>query len=155
MKRFLSSLLVASMLATSVPAWADEPAPSPAPVVTPLNKGQMAPYTGVLMSPEAVAQVIAEREGAAATLILAVQRQADLDTAKLKFEVGRLTTTCTADKTVLHAQIDDGKRQINILNEELKKESSGLSGFQLVGIGAGAGLVIGILGVVLVGAAAN
>lgn len=152
MKRFVSTLLVASMLATTVPAWADEMIPAP-PVVTPLSRGQLAPYTGVLMSPEAVASIVAERESAKTALTLAVKRQADLDAATLKFEIGKLTTTCTADKTILQAQIDDGKRQINILNEELKKEESGLTTLQTVSLAGGVGIIVGILGVVAIGAA--
>lgn len=151
MKRFVSSLLVASMLAASVPAWADETLPPP--VVTPLNKGQMAPYTGVLMSPEAVAQVIAEKESAAKALTLAVQHQAELDAAKLKFEVDRVTSTCDADKSILQAQVDDGKRRVNILNEQLEKQTSGPSPLGWVGIGAAGGVVMTLLTVFVVGQA--
>lgn len=156
MKRLVSSLLVASMLVASAPAWADETtttSPSPPPVVTPISKGQIAPYTGVLMSPEAVATIVAERESAKAAIQLAVQRQVDLDEAKLKFEIDRVTSTCTADKKILQAQIDDGHRKINILNEQLKKTTDGPSPLGWVGIGAGTGVVVTLLTVFVVGQA--
>ena len=151
MKRLISSLLVASMLATSAPAWAD--GPTTAPTVTPLIKGQPAPYTGVLMSPEAVAQVIAQNDTAAQALKLAVQHQADLDAAQLKFQLDTLTTTCTADKNDLQAQVDDGKKQINILNDQLKKETGGPSPPVWIGLGAAGGVVATILIVFAVGKA--
>lgn len=153
MKRLVSMLLAASMMAASVSAWADETMETSPPVVTPISKGQFAPFTGVLMSPEAVATIIAERESAKQALQLAVKRQADLDEAKLKFEVDRLTTTCTADKKILQAQVDNGQRQINILNEQLKKETGGPSPLGWLGIGAGTGVVVTLLTVFVVGQA--
>lgn len=152
MKRFVSSLLVASML-VATPVWADETSTTAHAVVTPLNKGQLAPYTGVLMSPEAVAQIIAEKESTAKALQLAVQHQVDLDEAKLKFETDRITTTCTADKKILQAQVDNGHRQINILNEQLKKETGGPSPLGWLAIGGGTGIAVTLLTVFVVGVA--
>lgn len=146
MKRFISCFLVASMVATAVPAWADGPAvPTPAPVISPLNKGQPSPYTGVLFSPEAVAQVIAQQDTAVAALQLAVQHQADLDAAQLKFQVDTLTTTCTAAKSDLQAQLDDNLKQINILNDQLKKNTGGPGAGVWIGLGAVGGTVATIL----------
>jgi hypothetical protein len=156
MKRIISSLLVASMLATSVPAWADPTPPptvDPAPVVSPLIKGQPAPYTGVLLSPEAVAQVIAEKDTAAAALALAVKHQADLDAAQLKYQVDQLTTTCTADKSILQAQVDDNKKQIIILNDQLKKTTGGPGAPVWIGLGAVGGVVVTVLTVFAIGKA--
>jgi hypothetical protein len=58
-RRFAS--LVALVAATSLPsvASADEPEWTP-PVITPIVKGTPAPYTGVLLTPEAVAKIVAE-----------------------------------------------------------------------------------------------
>lgn len=152
MKRLVSCLLIASMVASSAPALADNTTTAPA-VVTPLNQGMPAPYTGVLLSPAAVAQVIAEREAAAKALTLAVQHQADVDAAKLKFTVDQLTTTCNTDKSILQAQVDDGKRQIKILDDQLKKQTSGPGPVTWIGIGTGAGVVLTVLGIVAIGAA--
>jgi len=148
MKRFVSSVLVAAMLATSAPAWADPPA-----VVAPLDKGQPAPFPGVLFSPEAVAKVVAERDSAAQTLTLAVQHQADVDAAQLKFQIDRLTSTCVADKSILQAQVDDGKRQINILNDQLKKTTGGPSAPVWIGLGAVSGVILTVVTVFAVGQA--
>ena len=146
MKRFISSLLIASTLVASTPAWAADPTPDPAPVasptVSPLSKGQPAPYTGVLLSPEAVAQVVAQQDTAAAALKLAVQHQADIDAAQLQYQLAQLTTTCTADKNDLQAQVTDNKNQVNILTEQLKSNTGGPGAPVWIGIGAVGGIVV-------------
>jgi len=152
MKRAVSLVLVASMLSFSTPAWADVTLTVPdiavqaSAVITPLVKSQPAPYPGILFSAEAIAKVIAKSDADAAIAKLALQDQVDVDAAKLKFQVEKLTTTCTADKGDLQAQVDDGKRQITILNDELKKTSSPfISPGGWFGIGVAGGVVATIL----------
>lgn len=145
MKRFISVALVASMLATTVPAWSDPltvVAQTPVPSITPLQKAQPAPYTGVLLSPEAVAQVVAQKDTAAKALDLAIQHQIELDGAQLKLQVDEQNSTCTADKKVFQAQIDDGSKQIKILTDQLKNQSSGPGVPVWIGIGAAGGIVV-------------
>ena len=120
--RGVSAVLVATMLATSAPAWADPPAPPPAvtaptppPVISPLNKGQPSPFTGVLFSPEAVAAMIAQKDTASAAAQLAVQHQKELDDAAMKYAIDSAATTCTTDKNILSAQITDAQKQNKIL----------------------------------------
>mgnify|MGYP005834630607 CR=1 FL=1 len=156
MKRFVSSLLVAATLATSAPAYADElvltTEPAVTAYVTPLNKGQPAPYIGVLLSPGAVAKLVAEKEAAAKALQLAVQHQADIDAAKLKFEIDRLTTTCNTDKKILQSQVEEGRKRVDLLSEQLQKETGSIS-WKSLGVGAGVGVGLTLLGVFIVGAA--
>ena len=140
MKRIVSCLLVASMLASAAPAAADDTVTPP--TVTPLQKGQPAPYTGVLLSPEAVAQTVAEKETAKKAVELAVQHQADLDAVQKKFELDQLTSTCTADKKIMQAQMDYNLKQIQILDEQLKKQTGGPSPMVWVGLGALGGAVL-------------
>lgn len=143
MKRFVSSLLILSVMATAMPVWADPISSDQArPTVAPLQKGQPAPFTGVLLSPEAVARVIAESDSANKALKLAVQHQADLDASQLKFQVDTLTTTCTADKSILQAQVDDGKRTVIVLNDQLKSNTSGPPAGVWFGLGAATGVVL-------------
>jgi len=140
MKRFISTVLVTSMLASSGLAWAD-----PAPVITPLQKSQPAPYTGVLLSPEAIAKIVAAKDESEKALQLAVQHQSQLDAAELQFKTDQLTTTCVADKKILQAQVDDGKRQIKILDDKLKSQTSGPSAPVWIGLGAVGGVVVTVL----------
>jgi hypothetical protein len=155
MKRALSALLVASMVATSIPAWADATTPVtvvtptpvvvPSPSISPLTKGQPAPYVGVLMSPEAVAQLISQQDATVQALKLAVQHQVDLDAAQLKYQVAALNTSCTADKSDLQAQVDDGKKQVSVLTAQVKSNSGGLGAPIWLGIGVVGGIVVSVL----------
>lgn len=103
------------------------------------------------MSPAAVAKVIAESDAATANQKIAVQHQADVDAAQLKYQTEQLTSTCTADKTDLQAQLTDNKNQVNILTNQLKKSSSPLGGAIWFGIGGGAGIVLTVLTVFAIG----
>jgi len=145
MKKLVSYVLVASMLATSVPAWADPPAPTPPPIVTPLKQGQVAPWPGVLLSPPAVARVVAQQDTSSAAIALAVQHQAELDAAQKKYALDSATTTCTADKTVLQAEVTDYQKQNQILTDQLKKATSGPSAPVWIGIGVVGGVVVTVL----------
>jgi hypothetical protein len=110
-----------------------------------LQKSQPAPFTGVLLSPEAAASIISQKDTWSAQLDLAVNHQSQLDGAQLKYQVDSLTTTFTADKRILQAQVDDGKRQVGILNDQIKQQSSGLSAPVWFGIGGAAGIVLTVL----------
>lgn len=147
MKRTISGLLMASMIMGSSLCWAQVPPVSsaPAPVIAPLQKSQPAPFTGVLLSPEAAASIISQKDTWSAQLDLAVNHQSQLDGAQLKYQVDSLTTTFTADKRILQAQVDDGKRQVGILNDQIKQQSSGLSAPVWFGIGGAAGIVLTVL----------
>ena len=144
MKRIISTLLVCSVLASSTLAWADDP-PTSSPTVSPLQKGQPAPYTGVLLSPEATALVIAEKDAAKKEVELAEQRQISLSAAQKKFELEQLTSTFMADKKILQAQVDDNLRQINVLSEQLKKQSGGSNPTMWVGLGFLGGTVLTVV----------
>jgi hypothetical protein len=142
MKKALTSLLTVAVLASTVPAWADPLAPTPPPIVTPLKQGQAAPWTGVLLSPPAVAQVVAQHDISKEVIDLAVKHQVELDAAQQNYALSSATTTCTADKTVLQAQVTDYNTQNKILNEQLKKATSGLSTPVWIGIGFAGGVVV-------------
>lgn len=143
MKRFISLFLIVSLLLSSITARADDPENNA--VVTPLTKGQPAPFPGVLFSSDAVAKVISDKEALERSKTLAVQRQIDIGAAQLKFEIDKITSTCTADKTILQAQLDYQKNQVKILNDQIKKQSSGPGAPVWFAIGTGAGIVITVL----------
>lgn len=152
MKRAIATLLTATMLATSVPAWADPPAPTttvtaptPPPVIFPLNKGQPSPLTGVLFSPEAVAAVIARLDTATAAAQLAVQHQAEIDAAQQKYALDTQKSTCDADKKVLGAQVLDLQNQNKILQDQLKQNTGGPGAPVWIGIGVVGGVVLTVV----------
>jgi hypothetical protein len=141
MKRVLSSLLVTTMLVSSMPAWAD----ATAAAVSPISKGQTAPYTGVLLSPQALAQIVAQQDTVAAAMQLAVQHQSNIDAAQSQFQIAQQATTCTADKSDLQAQVDDDKKQINTLTVQLKHNTGGLGAPTWIGVGVVGGVALSVL----------
>jgi len=173
--------VVALIAATSVPAWADDavlaanhaasdaasnaasarvtvaltaPAPvvtTPPPVITPLKLGQVAPYPGVLFSPSAVGQIIAQQDTAMATLQLSVQHQATIDADQQKFALDAAATTCTTDKSIFSAQLTDAQKQNLILQDELKRESSGPGAGTWIGLGVVGGIVLTVVTAFAVG----
>ena len=137
-------LLAVTLTASSLPAWADDTV-IPAPTVAPLVKNQPAPFAGVLLSPQAVASIVAQKDTAAQAAQLAVQHQVDLDALQLKYTQAQMTTTCTADKQVLQAQIDDNKKQILVLEDQLKKNTGGPGAPVWIGLGAVGGIVLSVV----------
>lgn len=150
MKRLISVILVASLSAATCPAWATGPVTPAAttatpPVVSPIAKGQPAPYSGVLFSPPAVAQIVSQADAAQQALQLAVQHQLDMDGAQLTFQLAQLSTTCTTDKNDLQAQIADNQKQNTALQAQLKQSSSGPGAPVWIGLGAVGGIVVTVL----------
>lgn len=152
LRRFAS--LAALVVATSFPsvASADEPEWTP-PVITPIIKGTPAPYTGVLLTPEAVAKVVAEAKDCPKR----VQVEADKARGEAKAQGDRALADVQADakrdKAVFQAGIEQRDGMIKDLNSRLEKSEHARSHTWLFaggGVLAGAALVI--LTVVAVGA---
>jgi hypothetical protein len=136
-------VLVAFTVGT-VPCWADQPA-----VVSPVKRGQVAPYSGVLLSPPAVAQIVAQQGTVDAALQLAVQHQQELDAVNSAYDLHSTQTTCTADKAVLQAQLNDKNKQIVAITAQLKKQSSAISPGVWVGIGVVSGVIVTVATVLI------
>lgn len=150
MRKFISTVLIIAFSSSTVPALADGEA-----TVTPLAKGQPAPYEGVLLSPDAVANIMAEKDEADEREKLAVQHQADVDAANTKYQIDVLNAKCLADATVLRAELDDNKKQVNLLTDQLKKNSGSTSTTTWIGVGAVGGVVVTLLTVFIVSKASK
>ena len=148
--KLISSLLIVTTLAAATPAMADD---KTSPVVSPVQRGAIAPFTGVLFSPEAIARVVAQQDASQAAMRLAVQNQAAVDAAQLQYQTSQLSTTCNADKGILQAQVDNDKQQINILNDQLKKNTGGPGPGLWIGTGVVGGVIVTLLTVFAVGKA--
>lgn len=160
MKRFIVSLLVACQLAVTVPSFADDGnvivLPSvptlqpgeadPGAALSPMKKGQTAPFTGVLMSPRATATIIAELNTLDDRIEIEVNKAKGNAKAQCDFNLAEQKTNSDADKGVLQAQLDDSKKQNSILNDALKKANTDKPNVPLwTGLGAVGGVVATIL----------
>lgn len=163
-KKLVASLLIGAQLAVVTPSFAEPPVAAPVPTITvpaapppitgekdsgavisPMKKGQVAPYTGVLFSPTATASIIAQIAAIQDEVTVEVDHARADEQAKCKFQVAETTTHLTADKQVLQAQVDDQNKRIAALNESLKKSEASRPNLPLwVGLGTGGGLVVGV-----------
>ena len=82
MKQLLSIFLV---ILFAFPAWAQEG------VITEIQKGQQAPFTGVLMDAKAAAKVLTEQKYTAEECRLEMDREIELLRAKLELDLKIIT----------------------------------------------------------------
>lgn len=142
------------MLAT--PAFADPlvlpPAPPPIPgevdvgaAISPMKKGQVAPFTGVLLSPKALATIVVQLNSLQEQINIEVDHAKAEAKARCDFSVAETTNRLETDKKVLQAQVDSRNQQVNILNDVIKKQEENRPNTPLwVGVGGVVGLVVGV-----------
>ncbi len=148
---FLASLAVASFLPSI--ASADETVWMP-PVITAVQKGTPAPFAGVLLTPEAVAKVIAEAKDCPKRVEVEVDKARGEEKALGEKAVADAQSDAKRDKAILQAGIDQREGMIKDLNARLEKsEQSRGNTWLFAGGGLLTGATIVILSVVAVNAA--
>lgn len=105
MKQLLSIILV---ILFAFPAWAQEG------VITEIQKGQQAPFTGVLMDAKAAAKVLTEQKYTAEECRLEMDREIELLRAKLELDL-KITNAKLAGSEERLAQI------LEIKDEEIQR----------------------------------
>ena len=114
-------------------------------VITPLKKGQVAPFSGNLLSPKAIASMIAQLD--------AIQQQVKIETDKVRgeeraqcdFKLAETKTQLETDKKVLQAQIDENVKRFVALNDVIKQQEANKTNTTLwVSLGIAGGLIVGV-----------
>lgn len=162
---FLSSLLVCAMVASPNVCLADPPAalpPSPelqpgepdvGAAVSPMKRGQIAPFTGVLLSPKALATVVADLNSMTDQIKIEVDRARGEEKARCDFSVSQVRTELETDKKIMQAHVDDDQAQLRILEDHLKKAEQSQSNALIWGfVGLGSGIAVSLLTVAVVSA---
>ncbi len=135
---------------------ADDSTPPPivspwAPVVTPLVKGTPAPFTGVLLTPEAVARVIADANDYPKRTQVEVDHAVGVEKAKGSKALADATADAKRDREVLQAGLDQRDGTIKDLTVALQKSETASKN---TWIWAGGGIIVGaavaVLSVVVV-----
>lgn len=130
------------------------PSPDPDPVqknaqISPMSKGRVAPFTGVLFSTKATAVVISEIESVNDKIKIEIDKAVSDLTAKNQFQVSELENRCATEKSISQAEINSKIARINQLTDELKtarKEAADSPSRLLwAGIGVAAGAATAIL----------
>lgn len=176
MKRIFVSLLIATQLAVALPSFADPTTsatvtlptpPPPAPgepdvgaAISPMKKGQVAPFTGILLSPRATAVLITQINTMQDQIKVEVDHARAEEQARCDFRVNETTTKLETDKKILQAQLTDASKRVNILTAQLKTEEDNRPNMPLwAGLSAALGVVVGVglsaLTVFAMGAAAK
>lgn len=168
MKKFIASLLIVAQLSVMGTALADDKKPSLPSIetpsgeievgaaISPMKKGQAAPFTGVLLSPRASASITVQLNSITELVKIEVDKAKADAAAQCEFRTSELKAIGTADKTILQTQIDARNKDIEILNGVIKKheDTSDSTPFWAAVAGVG-GLFAGVGLAVLVTAANN
>jgi len=121
-------LTFACILAMSSKAYADDvsgPLVDSA-AISPLKKGQSAPFAGVLLTPKAVATIITELGTIKEKIAIEVESASKTIEAKKNFELSESKTNCNSDKKIIQAVVDEKLSRIKILEDEFKKSEDAL-----------------------------
>lgn len=151
MKKLISALLIGAMLSTSVPAFAEPPAPAPTTdvgeAVSPMRKGQVAPFTGVLLSPTTSARITVDLRSIPDQIKIEVDKATADGTARCSAAVSAQQIKAEADAKVAQAKLDASLSVNKTLTDRLKAEEKNHSNTALW---AGGGVIVGVVGTVLV-----
>jgi len=159
LKRLVFSLVTLAILVVSTNSLADPPAafelPPPPPAsssepdvgaaISPMRRGQIASFTGLLLSPRAVAEIVARLNSIGDQIKIEVERAEAEQKAKHDFAVAEARARYEADKKVLQVQVDYANKQAVVLNDIIKQQEANKPNVPLwAGLGAGVGLVVGV-----------
>lgn len=110
-----------------------------------LEKGETAPFSGVLLNPEGVAYVVAEHESQLARAEAALKKQRELDLAKLNFESAKLVIELDSsnkrNKVILEGSYEEINRIKDLYENSIKQSKKPM---KLIVVGLG-GFVIGVV----------
>ncbi len=161
LKKFTAFALVAAQLSVVAPAFADPPAPTQITLpdvplqpgepdvgaaLSPMKRGQQAPFSGVLLSPRAAATILVQINSIDAQIKIEVDRARAEDQAQCDFSVKETVTTMSAEQKILQARSDAQAKQIDVLNDQLKREEAQRSNNTLtLGLGVAGGVILTVL----------
>lgn len=114
--------------------------------ISPMKKGDKAPFSGVLLSPKAVATIIAQIHAVDSQIKIEIDRIKAETKASCDLSLANQKATSEADKKILQAQLDAKQKLLSAVEEELKKQSSSRSYTPIwVGLGVISGVGITLL----------
>ena len=90
--------------------------------ISPMKKGQTAPFTGLLLSPDAIAKILTEMEYKDQEIALEVQKATEELGVKHGHEMTIAKIKCDSDAKSFQDRVDSQKKEIERLDLELKKE---------------------------------
>lgn len=124
--------------------------------ISPLYKGNKAPFSGVHLSPMAVAFIYVELKSVAKTIEIEVERAKKEAEAYHKYEINKKKIEYDADVKVLNVKIEANEKNISFLEKRLIEEEKKRESVPLwTGLGFLAGVGISLLTVYVVSETVN
>lgn len=156
MKKPFFLFVLASMLTFAFVADAATPSlPSVEPLpgepdvgsaISPMKKGQVAPYTGVLLSPKALATIVTELKSFDERIKIELERANGESKARCDYEINAVKIAAETDSKVAQARLEENQKRIEILEETIEEQQTSQSDPVLYG---GLGFGIGVAATVL------
>jgi hypothetical protein len=160
MKKSIATLLIIAMTSPSLARAddANQPATPPAAVtktslspedpgvISPIAKGQPAPFPGVLFSPRAAASVVTDVSTIKDKIKIEVDAAVHAAESKKDFDYNELKARCLSDKTRADADKEYNQKQIVELQGKLKDAESAAPSRPLwFGLGVAGGIAVTVL----------
>lgn len=139
MKKLISAILCIFISSSAIAA----------PKVSNLRQGQKAPFAGVLLDPEALATIQADKD----SLEKKCSLEKALEEEKFKLNLQIEKDTCLLQKDIINKQfqiqLQEKELKIKLLDEKISKLKPVNNGLW-IGIGAGIGLIIGASAAIII-----
>lgn len=121
--------------------------------IAPMKKGQVAPFSGLLLSPEAVAKTIVELSSRDEQIAIEVNKARAQQLVIDQLQIDELNADIAHQKAVAAAERESLNKQLKAVNEQLSKAEKSKNDLPLfIGLGAIGGALIAILSVMGVSA---
>lgn len=120
--------------------------PDVGPAISPMKRGQQAPFTGVLLSPAAIASIISDINHKNDLIKIEVDKATKTLTAKHEFETNLLKLRSESDAKIAQMRIDEQHKEIDRIDAQLKKEREDRPNpMTWAAIGLGTGILLSTL----------
>ena len=113
-------------------------------VMKSLEKGQKAPFSGTLLNPQAVGEMILKINTAEEEFKLRLKKESDIQKANCSFSIDRLKLAHSFEIDVYKSQVGFLKNQVDLSVKQLEKNNFSSDLWFAGGFVAGALLVLGI-----------
>lgn len=158
MRKIISCLIIANLITTTTFSFADiqeQLLPDPpklqltepiiGEVITPIKIKQEAPYTGVLLSPAAVASLTVRLNNTQEQIKLEVDKANGEANARCVFKLDSAKNVFDTELGILQVKLESSNEKMKLLNEELSKQTNKQPSSFWFGVGVTAGVIGGIL----------
>lgn len=153
MKKVISAFLMISFASTNVFAQeknvqlptVETPAGEvdPGEAISPMKINQRAPFSGVLLSPKAIASLVAKINFIDDRISAASAESKELAEEVCRTEKTNIKIRTDADSAILQARIDDNERVLKLYEDNTKKlQESQSDPVLMLGLGAAGGAIV-------------